>query len=72
MTKYRLHADTLRNRAREVGDDTGYAIARRTGLNESVVSRILRGRVSPGAKTLLTLSRIYDLSVEELVEETAA
>ncbi|MET8475377.1 helix-turn-helix transcriptional regulator [Streptomyces sp. NPDC006422] len=65
---YRLRVDALRKAARELGDDSGYAIAKRTGISEPTISKLLRGKVQPGVKTLLILTRSYGGSIEDLIE----
>ncbi|MFD3917191.1 helix-turn-helix domain-containing protein [Streptomyces sp. NPDC058603] len=69
---HRLRTDMLRSAARELGDETGYAIAQRTGIAETTVSRLLRGVTQPGVKTLLIFRRVYGIPLDESVEETAA
>ncbi|MFF9554535.1 helix-turn-helix domain-containing protein [Streptomyces albus] len=67
-----MNATTLLNAAAQRGDTTGYAIAQRTGVPESSVSRILRGQSQPGVISLLRLCRTYGLALDELIEETEA
>ncbi|MFD7016031.1 helix-turn-helix domain-containing protein [Streptomyces sp. NPDC059928] len=69
---YRLRVDKLRDAALAHGDTSGYAIAQRTGLSESAVSRLLRGTVRPGVITLLSIRRVYGGTVDDLIEEIAA
>jgi transcriptional regulator with XRE-family HTH domain len=69
---YRLRIDKLRDAARAKGDESGYAIAQRTGLTEPTISKLLRGKVRPGVETLLTFRRVYGGTVDELIEEIAA
>lgn len=66
---YRVSISTLRKVASTKGDRSGYAIAKRTGLNESTISKILRGRAQPGPKSLLAFRDAYGCSVDELLEE---
>lgn len=68
---YRLRVNKLRAVARTRGDRTGYAIAKRTGLHESTVSRLLRGQQQPGANTLLLLASVYSTDFEDLIETSA-
>ncbi|MEE4598284.1 helix-turn-helix transcriptional regulator [Streptomyces sp. DSM 41524] len=65
---YRLRTDRLRAVARQKGDKTGYAIAQRTGLAESTISRLLRGKTQPGAKALLRICTVYGATTEDLME----
>lgn len=69
---YRLRVSELRQAALAHGDKSGYAIAQRTGLSEASVSRLLRGTVRPGVITLLSIRKVYGISVDDLIEETAA
>ena len=68
MSSYRLRSDRLHEAAAARGDHSNYAIAKRTGLNQTTLSRICRGIARPAAETLLVLSSAYGLSVDELIE----
>jgi transcriptional regulator with XRE-family HTH domain len=68
MSSYRLHNGRLREAAAALGDLTNYAIAKRTGLNQTTLSRVCRGLVKPAAETLLVLATTYGLSVDELID----
>lgn len=68
---YRLRTDRLREVARERGDASGYAIAQRTGLAESTVSRLLRGKTQPGAKSLMRFCDAYGTDAGHLMEAVA-
>ncbi|EST22821.1 helix-turn-helix domain-containing protein [Streptomyces niveus] len=65
---YRLSITKLRDVARRKGDHSGYAIARRTGLHESTVSRLLRGQQQPGANTLFRLRDAYGGDLADFVD----
>ncbi len=69
---YRLRIDKLLDAARAKGDDSGYAIAQRSGVSEPAVSRLLRGTAQPGVLTLLRFRKVYGGTLDDLVEETAA
>lgn len=69
---YRLRIDRFRAAANAAGDLSGIAIARRTGLSEAQVSRLLRGVQRPRYETILKIGRTYGLAHDDLVEETAA
>ncbi|UJV41589.1 helix-turn-helix domain-containing protein [Streptomyces sp. AMCC400023] len=71
MPSYRLHIGRLQEAAAALGDHTNYAIAKRTGLNQTTLSRVCRGLVKPAAETLLTLATAYGLSVDELIQQDA-
>lgn len=68
MSSYRLRKVRLQEAAAARGDLTNYAIAKRTGLNQTTLSRVCRGVVQPAAETLLTLATTYGLSVDELID----
>ncbi|NJP73185.1 helix-turn-helix transcriptional regulator [Streptomyces sp. C1-2] len=68
MPAYRLRSARLREAAAARGDRSNYAIAKRTGLNQTTLSRLVRGIARPAADTLLTLSAAYSLSVDELID----
>jgi transcriptional regulator with XRE-family HTH domain len=71
MSSYRLRSARLHEAAAARGDHSNYAIAKRTGLNQTTLSRICRGIARPAAETLLVLSSTYGLSVDELIERHA-
>lgn len=71
MSSYRLRSARLHEAAAARGDHSNYAIAKRTGLNQTTLSRICRGIARPAAETLLVLSSTYGLSVDELIEREA-
>ena len=68
MSSYRLRSERLHEVAAARGDHSNYAIAKRTGINQTTLSRICRGVAAPATKTLLTLAATYDLSLDDLVE----
>ncbi|MFI8278569.1 helix-turn-helix domain-containing protein [Streptomyces sp. NPDC085929] len=69
---YRLHIERLKAAANNQGDTTGYAIAKRTGLAESHVSKLLNRRSKPLVETLIILKRAYGGTVDHYIEEIAA
>ncbi|MBW8701850.1 hypothetical protein MBT84_19780 [Streptomyces sp. MBT84] len=68
MSSYRLRSSRLQEAAAARGDHSNYAIAKRTGLNQTTLSRISRGVAKPATATLLVLSAAYGLSVDELID----
>lgn len=80
--KYSLNITALHKAAREAGHikRSGAlkyaAISRHTGLDPSVVSRVVRDENGPDLVTVIGLARGYGLTVEELLihrdEECAA
>lgn len=69
---YRLHIEHLKDTASTRGDITQYAIAKRTGLAESHISKLLNRRSKPLVETLIVLKRAYGGTVDDFIEETAA
>lgn len=65
---YRLRIETLISAAAGKGDRTGYAIARRTGIAESSIYRLLNGEAQPDLISALRLGETYDITVEELMQ----
>lgn len=68
---YRLRTELLRAAAREAGDQSNTAIAQRTGVSESALSRMLRGQSRPLFETIIQLAHTYGLSHEDLIEQTS-
>lgn len=68
MSTFRFRADRLTAAAEEVGDRSSYAIAKRTGLSQSVVQRIRSGASEPSLGSLVALAVPYDLTLDDLVE----
>ncbi|NUL03568.1 helix-turn-helix transcriptional regulator [Streptomyces lunaelactis] len=69
MPDFRLCRDRLAQAAAAKGDLTGYAIAKRTGLNQTTISRLRRGIAKPAASSLLVLAATYGVTVEDLIED---
>jgi transcriptional regulator with XRE-family HTH domain len=67
---HRLNGPKVRKIARDHGDATGYAIARRIGVAESTISRALRGESSPGLNTLVSLASAYGIPIEDLLDDS--
>ncbi|MCX4578150.1 helix-turn-helix transcriptional regulator [Streptomyces sp. NBC_01571] len=72
MANYRLRSGLLLETASAQGDRSCYAIAKRTGISESTLSRLRRGVAKPASETLLVLSQAYGLSIDDLIEHSAA
>lgn len=64
---YRFRIEVLRAAAARLGDTTGYAIHRRTGIAESSVYRYLAGKAQPDLNSVLVLAEAYEVSVESLM-----
>jgi transcriptional regulator with XRE-family HTH domain len=67
-TTYRLRSERLREAAEAKGDTTSYAVAKRTGLAESTLSRMHTGKSKPSMESLLILARTYEVAVDELID----
>ncbi|MGW2209964.1 helix-turn-helix domain-containing protein [Streptomyces sp. NPDC001781] len=67
---YQLNIRKLRDKAREQGDESGYAIQKRTGISDSAVYRILRGAAQPDLITALRLAVVYDFDLRDVMDET--
>lgn len=65
-----FRADVLARKAKDVGDTTHYAIALRTGVRESTISRLLSGQTVPTLSTLIAVADAYDMALDELVGRT--
>lgn len=70
--RVRLRADVLRHAALIAGDITYEAMARRTGVGKSTISRLIAGHTAPAAATLLSLCRAYDLTTGQLLDAAQA
>lgn len=68
MSKPRLNANAVRGEARKAGDTSHLSIARKIGVGQSTVSRLLAGRTSPSARTLLALHHAYGIPLDGLLE----
>lgn len=56
---HRFNIKNLREAAREVGDLSDYAIAKRTGISTSTMSRLANGDCQPNAGTQSRILRTY-------------
>ena len=57
---------------RRMRKDRGYTLkeaAAATGLNHATISRAERGIKTPSSETLYRLARLYECSMEELIED---
>ncbi|MCY0943573.1 helix-turn-helix domain-containing protein [Streptomyces antarcticus] len=68
MSTYRLRATLLAEAAAAKGDNSNYAIAKRTGLNQTTISRLRRGIAKPAISSLLVLASTYGMTVEDLLD----
>jgi transcriptional regulator with XRE-family HTH domain len=68
-----LHGKRVTTRARQSGDKTHADIARRLGIRQSTVSRLLARTTEPSLRTLLRIRGAYGIPLDDLVvDETAA
>lgn len=65
---FRLDVPALLKAAKAHGDDTQAAIARRTGIAESSVSRYLRGEAQPDLNSAMRLSEAYDFDLRTKIK----
>lgn len=66
-----LHTDVLCEQARKIGDRTHRAIALRAGVEQSTITRLLTGRTTPTAATLVALRQAYGVSLDDLLPTNA-
>lgn len=65
---FRLDVPALLEAVKARGDDTQAAIARRTGIAESSVSRYLRGEAQPDLNCAMRLAEHYDLDLRGVIK----
>ncbi|KMS79062.1 hypothetical protein ACH49_13450 [Streptomyces leeuwenhoekii] len=65
---FRLNVPKLLEAARSRGDGSGYKIARRTGIAQSAVYRILAGDAQPDLNSAMRLAEAYDLDIRTVME----
>jgi transcriptional regulator with XRE-family HTH domain len=64
---HQLNTDNLREAAASLGDLTRYAIAKRTGVSQSTVHRLLNGECQPTAATQGRLIDAYQIPIDQLM-----
>lgn len=64
---YRLNFENLEKAAAAAGDHTRYAIAKRTRLSQSTISRLANGNCQPSAATQSAILRVYQLPIDQLM-----
>ncbi|MEU7416767.1 helix-turn-helix domain-containing protein [Streptomyces antibioticus] len=65
---FRLDVRALLKAVRAHGDHTQAAIARRTGIAESSVSRYLRGEAQPDLNCAMRLSEAYNFDLRTTIK----
>lgn len=68
MSAYRLNVARLLDVAREHGDTTPYAIAKRTGVSTSSAYRYIDGSAQPDLNSALRLAQAYDLDIRTVMD----
>ncbi|MFJ5890397.1 helix-turn-helix domain-containing protein [Streptomyces californicus] len=66
--RLRFKAAVLNEKAEAAGDLTMHDIAKRTGVRESTISRLLSGRTTPTLSTLGAVAAAYGTTLDELVD----
>lgn len=67
-----LDVPALKRIAAARGDRTCYAIAKRAGVSQQTVKRLLDGIAEPSMRTLCRLATAYAVSVADLLTDSAA
>ncbi|WP_069769726.1 helix-turn-helix transcriptional regulator [Streptomyces sp. LUP30] len=65
---FRLDVPKLLEAAKQRGDHHNAAIARRTGIAESSVSRIVRGEAQPDLNSAMRFAEQYDLDLRRVIK----
>ncbi|MFI2301970.1 helix-turn-helix domain-containing protein [Actinacidiphila glaucinigra] len=72
MPELVLRTSFLREKAEEVGDTCDAEIAKRIGVRQSTISRLLTGETFPSVRTLYVLGGAYNVAMDELIAEVPA
>lgn len=64
--------DRFKALAADHGDDTPAAIARRTGIDPTLISRLLRGERQPRLTTITRAADTYGARVDDLIARGVA
>lgn len=67
-----LRTAYLREKAGEAGDISDAEIARRAGVRQSTITRLLTGQTMPTIHTLWVLGTAYRVPMDELIAEVPA
>jgi DNA-binding phage protein len=65
---FRLDVPKLLEITRARGDETGWAIHRRTGISESSVYRYLSGAAQPDLNSAMRLAETYNLDLRAVIK----
>lgn len=64
---HQFNAKNFKIAAAAAGDTTRYAMAKRTGLSQSTIARLLDGHCQPGTATQRKILSVYALTINELM-----
>lgn len=64
---HQLNTKNLREAAASLGDLTRYAIAKRAGVSQSTVHRLLSGQCQPNAATQSRFIDAYQIPIDQLM-----
>lgn len=64
---HQFNAKNFEAAAASVGDTTKYAMAKRTGLSPSTITRLIKGFCQPGTETQGKILDVYPLTIDELM-----
>ncbi|MCX5209704.1 hypothetical protein OG689_10460 [Kitasatospora sp. NBC_00240] len=67
MPRRRLNVQNLFDAAAEAGDETAYSIAKRTGLAQSTMHRLTKGKCQPCAATQDLFLDTYSIPFDKLM-----
>ncbi|MFL1904829.1 XRE family transcriptional regulator [Streptomyces tauricus] len=65
---FRLDIPKLLDIAGRLGDTTGYAISRRTGIPESSAYRYLSGEAQPDLNSAMRMAETYDFDLRTVIK----
>jgi hypothetical protein len=65
---FRLDIPKLLEIAGRLGDTTGYAISRRTGIPESSAYRYLSGEAQPDLNSAMRMAETYDFDLRTVIK----
>jgi transcriptional regulator with XRE-family HTH domain len=64
---HRFNAKNFEAAAAAAGDTSRYAMAKRTGLSPSTITRLIKGDCQPGTETQAKILQVYALTVSQLM-----
>lgn len=66
---HQFNAKNFEAAAASVGDTTKYAMAKRTGLSPSTITRLIKGFCQPGTETQGKILSVYPLTINQLMTD---